>query len=74
MRTLLAATVFLTLLSLPLGAQAPDAREQEQVLALIKDIKAQQAQMGNNQNRMTEKLTTIAEDLRVSRLLTGRSN
>jgi len=72
MRRLLAAILLFTLVAaLPLAAQAPDANEQ-QLVALIKEVQAQQAQIAANQTKMESKLTEIGETIRVAHMFSGR--
>jgi len=52
--------------------QAPNATDDKQMLALVKDIQAQQAQIAENQAKIDAKLSEIGEILRVARIFTSR--
>lgn len=52
-------------------AQTPDTREQR-LLALIKEVQAQQAQIADNQAKIDAKLADLAESIRVARIYTKR--
>jgi hypothetical protein len=67
---LLVGTAFVT----PTSAQAPASNEEHQLIALIRDVKAQQTQVLGNQSKIEEKLAEIAETLRVARVFTGQSH
>jgi len=51
-------------------AQTPN--NEQQLLALIKEVQTQQAQIADNQVKMATKLTEIAENIRVSRIYSER--
>lgn len=53
------------------AAEAPDATQQ-QVLAVAKEIRAQQAAIAENQAKFDAKLEAIAEALRVARIFSSR--
>ena len=73
-RQFLAAISFIALTAaLPLAAQAPDASEQQQLVALVKEIQAQQAQIADNQTKIETKLAELAEAIRVARLFAGKA-
>jgi hypothetical protein len=64
-----------TCLLVPLvNAQAPkeNEREQQQVLALAKEVQVQQAAIADNQTKIDAKLATIAEALRYARIYSSR--
>ena len=67
----LTAIFFLALLVAAPAAEAPDA-SQQQVLAVAKEVQAQQAAIAENQAKMEAKLATIAESLRVARIYATR--
>jgi hypothetical protein len=52
--------------------QAPDASDEQKLLALVKEVQAQQAQIAENQSKIDAKLAEIAETLRVARIFTSR--
>lgn len=56
------------------AAEAPDAsrQQEQQVLAIAKEVQAQQAAIAENQAKMDAKLVTIAESLRVARIYATR--
>jgi cell division protein FtsL len=53
-------------------AQAPAASDERTLLALIKEIQTQQAQITENQAKIDAKLAEIADTLRVARIFTSR--
>lgn len=53
-------------------AQAPDANQEPQLLALVKEVQTQQAQLAENQAKIEEKLATITETVRSARIYTKR--
>jgi hypothetical protein len=66
------ATTFLALLASPAQTPAPKPDEQ-QLLALLKEVQAQQAQIVANQTNIDTKLAELAETLRVARIYSSRS-
>ncbi len=69
----LTALFSLALLAAAPAAEAPDSRQQEQqVLAVAKEVQAQQTAIAENQAKMEAKLATIAESLRVARIYATR--
>jgi hypothetical protein len=56
------------------GADAPSATQQQeqQVLAVAKEVQQQQAAIAENQAKIDAKLVTIAESLRVARIFSSR--
>jgi outer membrane lipoprotein-sorting protein len=74
-RIRLAIFLAVMLLALISAAQAPDAKqEQQQVLALVKEVQAQQTQIVANQNQIDEKLAALAETMRVARIFSSRTH
>jgi len=55
------------------SAQTPDANQEQKLLALIKDVQTQQAQMAANQAKIDEKLNDLADIIRDARLYSKRS-
>ncbi len=47
-------------------------REQQQVVALAKEVQGQQASIADNQTKIDAKMTTIAEALRQAKIFTSR--
>ncbi|HST31666.1 MAG TPA: hypothetical protein VLK27_12600 [Chthoniobacterales bacterium] len=69
--------LFLLLTATSLGisasvAQTPDPNEAK-LLALIKEVETQQAQMAANQKQIETKLADIGETVRVARIYASRS-
>lgn len=55
------------------AAEAPDANQQvQQVLAVAKEVRAQQTAIAENQEKIDAKVATIAESLRVARIFASR--
>jgi hypothetical protein len=54
-------------------AQTPDVAQQQKLLALIKEVQTQQAQMAENQKQIETKLGEVGETVRVARIYAGRS-
>jgi hypothetical protein len=55
------------------SAQAPSGKDEEQLLILMKEVQAQQAQIADNQGKIDSKLTDLAETIRVARLFAGKA-
>jgi hypothetical protein len=73
MKRLLLALLFSTTLTVPFGvAQTPDANQEQQLLALIKEVQTQQMQMAENQAKIEEKLAAVAEIVRTARIYSKR--
>jgi hypothetical protein len=53
-------------------AQAPSGKDEEQLLTLVKEVQAQQAQIADNQGKIDTKLVDVAEAVRVARIFAGR--
>jgi hypothetical protein len=51
--------------------QTPEAND-EKLLALVKEVQAQQTQIVENQGKIEAKLAEIAETIRVARIFTSR--
>jgi endonuclease III len=54
------------------AAQTPDANQEQKLLALIKEVQTQQTQLAENQAKIEEKLTDVAEAVRTARIYTKR--
>jgi len=54
------------------GAQTPDANQEQRLLALIKEVQTQQAQLTENQAKIEEKLAAVTELVRTARLYSKR--
>ena len=72
----LIATCLLALLaSAPAAEPSKEAeREQQQLVALAKEVQAQQIAIAENQTKIDAKMATIAEALRLARIYSSRSN
>jgi hypothetical protein len=75
----LPALVATSLLALLVSAPAAEPskeneREQQQLLALVKEVEVQQAAIAENQTKIDAKLVAIAEALRLARIYSSRSN
>jgi hypothetical protein len=69
---LLAFCAIITLVSsAPAQAQKHNPA-QEELAALIKEVRAQQAAIAANQVKLNEKLATLAESIRVARIYSSR--
>lgn len=72
-RISVALLLSLTLLLFSSGAaQTPETRPEEQLLALIKEVQAQQAQIADYQAKIDSKLAEVAETIRVARIYSKR--
>jgi hypothetical protein len=73
---ILPAILVTCLLSLALNASAADPketeREQQQLVALAKEVQTQQAAIADNQTKIDAKMATIAEALRFARIYSTR--
>jgi hypothetical protein len=47
-------------------------REQQQVVAMVKEVQAQQAAIAENQTKINAKMTTVAEALRLAKIYASR--
>ncbi|MEP6685573.1 MAG: hypothetical protein ABJB22_02245 [Verrucomicrobiota bacterium] len=68
------AILAMGLLTIPLlSAETPPAgAEQQQIIAVIKEIQAQQASIAENQTKIDAKLVTLAESIRVAKIYASR--
>ncbi len=59
----------------PSNAQAPNAQAQQdqQIVALVREVQAQQTAIADNQTKIEAKLAAVAEALRVARIYSSRS-
>jgi TolA-binding protein len=71
MRRFLIATFVCLVLSSGV-AQTPDAQQQEQLLALVKQVQAQQAQIADNQGKIESKIAEVTESVRLARIYSKR--
>jgi hypothetical protein len=54
-------------------AQTSRNDDPQQLLALVKEVQAQQAQIADNQSKIEAKLAALAETIRVARIYSSRS-
>jgi septal ring factor EnvC (AmiA/AmiB activator) len=54
-------------------AQTPDANQEQRLLALIKEVQVQQAQLAENQTKIDEKLAQLEETIHDARIYGKRS-
>ena len=54
------------------AGQTPDANQEQKLLALIKEVQTQQAQLAENQAKIEEKLAEVAETVRTARIYSKR--
>jgi endonuclease III len=54
------------------SAQTPDSNQEQRLLALVKDVQTQQAQMAENEKKIEEKLAQVTETIRTARIYTKR--
>ena len=71
-RTLCWATAALIFLEVSGSAQNPAPDNDQRLLALIQQVKAQQAQIASNQEKIDSKLAEVAEAVRLARIFAGR--
>ena len=72
-RILLALLLPVTLMVMSFsGAQTPDANQEQRLLALIKEVQTQQAQLTENQAKIEEKLAAVTETIRTARIYSKR--
>lgn len=67
--------VFLTLgllLLSPAVAQTPNAKETDELNALLSEVQTQQKEIAENHARIDEKLATLAETVREARIFSSR--
>ena len=71
---LITFSISAAMLILPLSvAQTPNSTDQERILALIKEVQIQQAQIVDNQAKIETKLADLAETIRVARIHAARA-
>ena len=74
-RSIILAFVIFAAVNLTAPAQtgAPDDQSQQQLLALIKEVQAQQVLLADNQAKIDEKLAALTEAIRQARLYSSRA-
>ena len=55
------------------GAQTPNSNQEQQLLALIKEVQTQQTQMAENQAKIEQKINELEETIRDARIYSKRS-
>jgi hypothetical protein len=71
-RTAIVGMGLLTVPLLPAVEPMPTEAEQQQVLAVMKEIQTQQATIAENRAKIDEKLAAVAEAIRVARIYSSR--
>jgi hypothetical protein len=72
MKFLLSLALIAFITAAPIAAQAPASKDDQELLALIKEVQAQQSQIAQNQVKIEAKLADVAEALRVARIFASR--
>jgi peptidoglycan hydrolase CwlO-like protein len=57
----------------PAIAQTPSAKEAEDMNVLISEVEAQQKEIAANQEKIDEKLATLADTIREARIFSSRT-
>ena len=75
MKPIAIATLAVLALAVPSHAQAPNAaaEQDQQTLALIKEVQAQQLAIADNQTKIEAKIAGLAEALRIARIYSSRA-
>ena len=73
MKRSLFALVLILFVVLSGPAQTSRNDDPQQLLALVKEVQAQQAQIADNQSKIEAKLAALAETIRVARIYSSRS-
>lgn len=70
---LIATCLFASLATAPAAEPAKEAeREQQQLVALTREIQAQQVLIADNQVKIDAKMATVAEALRLAKIYSSR--
>jgi len=74
MKRFIAAILFAGTLAIisSTSAQAPAQKDEQTLLALVKEVQAQQLEIAANQTKIDTKLADIAEAIRVARIYSSR--
>jgi NADH:ubiquinone oxidoreductase subunit E len=74
MKRFIAAILFAGTLAIisSTSAQAPAQKDEQALLALVKELQAQQLEIAVNQTKIDTKLADIAEAIRVARIYSSR--
>ena len=70
---LIATCLFASLVPAPAAEPSKESERDQQVVAVAKEIQAQQALIAENQTKIDAKLAKIAEVLRLAKIYTSRS-
>ena|ERR1700719_2114399 len=70
--TCFSAVVVLLLLGVSGPAQTTAGSNEQQLLALVKEVQVQQAQIASNQTKIEAKVAEVAEAVRVARVFASR--
>lgn len=54
------------------SAQTPANKDEQELLALIQDVKSQQASIAENEGKIDAKMAEVMEAVRVARIFAGR--
>jgi hypothetical protein len=72
-RILSSGLVALAVFALTSGsAQTPASKDDQELLALIEDVKGQQAQIAENEGKIDAKMAEVIEAVRLARIFAGR--
>lgn len=72
-RTISCVALALVTLTMTTGSgQTSGPREDEQLLALIDEVQAQQVRIAENQGKIDAKMAEVMEAIRVARIFAGR--
>jgi hypothetical protein len=70
---LIITCLFTSLSTIPAAEPSKEAeREQQQVVALAKEVQAQQAAIAENQTKIDAKLVTVGEAVRLAKIYASR--
>ena len=73
MKSFLSLALIAVIAAAPMVAQAPPSKDDQELLALIKEMQAQQTQIAENQTKIEAKLAEVAETIRVARIFAGKA-
>jgi hypothetical protein len=73
MKFLLSLALVAVMTAAPIAAQAPASKDDQELLALIKELQTQQIQIAQNQAKIEAKLAEVSEALRVARIFSSRA-
>jgi hypothetical protein len=70
---LVATCLFVSLAPAPAAEPSKETEREQQIVALAKEVQAQQALIAENQTKIDAKMAKIAEVLRLAKIYTSRS-